>query len=126
MQSPLVRHCAGDTKNLKRKVVFRLLIVGLLLFCGVVFHFRNTAFDDKWSMIVIMTLFIFGFVCSRTQDFWADPWYWVILTGAFLLHVLVVVLVQRNFPMFPGVYYSFLGTLEAIILLGLIIFRFNR
>jgi magnesium-transporting ATPase (P-type) len=110
---------------MKRIAIACLQVIGALSLVGIALYLAQVGVDIKWIVIGSETLVFFGFVCYRTRDFWPNPRYWAVFGAAFVLHVVGVVLVQRNRPMFPGSYYGVFGTLEAILLLGLIIMMFS-
>jgi hypothetical protein len=111
---------------MKRIAIAGLQILAALSICGIALYLMQTGVNIKWVVIGVETLLFFGFVCYRTRDFWANPRYWATVGGVFLIHVVAVVLVQRNRPMLPGMYYGAIGTIEAIFLLALILLAFNR
>jgi len=113
-------------RTLKRIAVGGLQILGALSFCGIALYLAQTGVDVNWIVIGVVTVLLFGFVCYRTKDYWSNPRYWATFGGAFVLHVVAVVLVQRNYPMIPGVYYCAFGTLEGAVLSVLLVLLFNQ
>jgi hypothetical protein len=111
---------------MNRIAVAGFQILAALLFCAIAIYVAESDIDMKWVVIGGLTLLLFGFVCYRTKDFWGNPRYWATFGGWFVLHCVAVVMVQRNRPMIPGMYYGSFGTLESICLLGLLIFLFNK
>jgi len=111
---------------MKRFAVGGLQILGALSCCGIALYLLQIGVDVNWIAIGTVTLLLFGFVCYRTKDYWSNPRYWATYGGVLVLHVFVVVLVQRNYPMIPGVYYCSFGTLEAVLLLMLLVLLFDQ
>jgi hypothetical protein len=109
----------------KRVAVACLQLFGALSLCGIALYVAHKGVDFKWIAISAETLVLFGLVCYQSKDLWTNPRYWAIFGAALILHLVGAVLVQRNRPIFPGLYYGLIITFEAILLRGLIVILFS-
>jgi len=98
-----------------------LQVLAALSLVGLAIYLMQIGLDTKWVVIASFTTFFFGFVCYRTKDYWCYPKYWAVLSGGLVLHVIGVVLIQKHWPTFPGVYYGAIGTAEALVLFAIIV-----
>ncbi len=112
--------------HLNRHVLSVAQVVGALLLCATGIYIAEAGVDIKWIVICGFTLIYFGFVCYHLREFWLNPWYWAAFLGALLVHSVVVILLQRNRPMLPGLYYGAIGAIESICLCGLLLRLFFR
>jgi hypothetical protein len=110
---------------MKRIAFAGVQILGALLLCGLAIYLMQVGIDTKWVVICGETLFFFGYVCYRTKDLWQDRRYWATFGGLLAVHCVAVFLLQRNRPMFPGIYYGFFGIVEGLLLLALFVVGFG-
>ncbi|MDR3675330.1 MAG: hypothetical protein P4N24_07560 [Acidobacteriota bacterium] len=96
-------------------------VLAALSLVALVLYLIQIGIDARWVLIGSFTAFFFGYVCYHTQDFWHNPKYWAVLSGGFGLHVIGVILIERNWPTFPLVHYGAIGTAEALGLFAIIV-----
>jgi hypothetical protein len=107
---------------LKGYLLSIIQLLGALIVVGLVLALPDR--QIKWVVLGIETSFIFGFICNRTREFWANVRYWIFFCSVLVCHLTVGILIQHGRPMIPGAIYLVVGVIEGLALYMAILFLF--